>query len=65
MYVTPCISICFIDPGTKSCTGCNRTAEEIREWTKYTHEQRMEVMIRLGYGKRSCMSERMRRYDRG
>lgn len=65
MYISPCISICFIDPGTKSCTGCNRTTDEIRDWMKYTHDERMEIMKRLGYGKRTCWEERMRRYDRG
>lgn len=65
MYISPCIGICFVDPGTRSCTGCSRTIEEISNWNKYTNDERMEIMRRLGYGKRTCWEERMRRYDRG
>lgn len=58
--ITPCISICKIDRQTKVCQGCGRTNEEIKMWSKYTDEQRMEVMRRLGYGTRSG---RQKRYD--
>ena len=53
MYITPCRSICRVDINTNMCEGCGRTVEEIRMWTKYTHDQRMEVMKRLGYGRRT------------
>lgn len=52
MYVTPCINVCRLDPLTRVCEGCKRTQMEIFMWTKYTDEERMEVMRRLGYGKR-------------
>ena len=52
MYVTPCVSLCKLDPLTRICEGCQRTQMEIFMWTKYTDEERMEVMKRLGYGKR-------------
>lgn len=52
MYVTPCVQICQIDKETRKCTGCGRTIDEIREWTNYTHEERMVIMRKLGYGKR-------------
>jgi len=62
--ITPCVSLCNIDE-TDKCTGCKRTSEEIRDWYAYTSEQRMDIMRRLGYGKRMGREERLRRYDRG
>jgi predicted Fe-S protein YdhL (DUF1289 family) len=63
--ITPCIAICKIDNETAVCRGCGRTTEEIRMWTKYTDEERMEVVKRLGYGKRRGRDEKLRRYDKG
>lgn len=54
-----------MDPLTQTCKGCKRTAQEIREWMRYSDEQRMEVMRRLGYGVRLSREERIRRYDKG
>jgi predicted Fe-S protein YdhL (DUF1289 family) len=51
LYVTPCISVCQIDEN-RTCSGCGRTIDQIRDWTKYDHETRMEIMKGLGYGKR-------------
>ena len=65
MYITPCISVCKIDPITSECIGCKRTLEEINNWISYTPEQRLAVMQRLGYGKRIGREEKLRRYDRG
>lgn len=69
MYVTPCVSICRLDPITKVCIGCNRTKEEIDNWSTYSSEKQYEIMKRLGYGKRKgryqTYEERLRRYDRG
>jgi len=56
MYVTPCVQICKISIELKTCTGCGRTIDEIKEWMSYTEEQRMTVMRRLGYGKRKRKS---------
>jgi predicted Fe-S protein YdhL (DUF1289 family) len=52
MYISPCVQICQIDKETRLCKGCGRTIDEIREWTRYTEEERMVVMRRLGYGRR-------------
>lgn len=48
MYITPCVSICKILEG--KCVGCGRTREEIAKWTRYTDDERLEIMKRLGYG---------------
>lgn len=52
LYVTPCIGVCRVDKETKKCHGCDRTIEQISQWTNYSHEQRMKIMKELGYGKR-------------
>ena len=51
-YVTPCQSICEINRSSGLCIGCGRTREEIAKWSTFTHEERMAIMKRLGYGKR-------------
>jgi len=65
MYITPCISVCKIDPATQICIGCKRTLEEVHDWTSFSSQQRLEVMQRLGYGKRVGREEKLRRYERG
>jgi predicted Fe-S protein YdhL (DUF1289 family) len=45
--ITPCISICVIDPETELCEGCGRTLDEISNWSRMTAEQRRAVMAEL------------------
>lgn len=52
MYVTPCISVCRIDKDTRKCEGCGRTIEEISNWASYSDDERLDIMRKLGYGKR-------------
>lgn len=63
--ITPCVAICKMDPSREVCQGCGRTREQIRMWTKYTDEERMDIMKSLGYGERMGRDEKLRRYDRG
>lgn len=63
--ITPCISVCKIDQETRTCQGCGRSLDEIRDWSKYSDQERLDIMRRLGYGKRMGREERIRRYDRG
>ena len=35
MYVTPCVQICKISIELKTCTGCGRTIDEIKEWISF------------------------------
>jgi len=63
--ITPCISVCRINKETRTCLGCGRTIDEITQWSKYSDDERMQVMKRLGYGKRAGRDEKLRRYDRG
>lgn len=64
MYITPCVQVCRIDVESKTCNGCGRTIDEIREWTSYTEEERMAIMKRLGYGKRTRNRRNRRSEDK-
>ena len=57
-YITPCKSICKIQSDSDVCVGCGRTSEEISMWTTYSHEERMQIMKRLGYGRRKKRNRR-------
>jgi predicted Fe-S protein YdhL (DUF1289 family) len=66
--ISPCVSRCELDPETRTCYGCNRTQMEIFLWAKYTEEERMAIMRRLGYGRRRprmSQEEILRRYEHG
>lgn len=63
--ITPCKSICEIEKTTNICVGCGRTKEQIENWNFYTFEEQMEIMKKLGYGKRIKRAEKIRRYYRG
>lgn len=41
---SPCIDVCRMDGRTGYCTGCLRTAEEIRRWRKLTDHQCRRVL---------------------
>jgi predicted Fe-S protein YdhL (DUF1289 family) len=42
---SPCINICTMRDNV--CTGCNRTLEQIKNWTRYTDVERTEIMKQL------------------
>ncbi len=42
--ISPCIHVCSVDPARRACTGCGRTLAEIGGWTRFTDEQRREIM---------------------
>lgn len=45
--ITPCISLCTLDPNTELCEGCGRSLDEISQWSRMTDEQRRAVISRL------------------
>ena len=45
--ITPCITICQIDPATDICIGCLRTIEEIEFWSDMTEEEQLLVIAEL------------------
>ena len=44
---SPCTKICTLDPRTDICIGCYRTLNEIAGWSKYTAEQKWDVLGKL------------------
>lgn len=41
---SPCVKICVIDMNAGICIGCNRTRQEIAEWSEMTKEQRVKIV---------------------
>ena len=39
---SPCVKICKLIDSV--CIGCGRTSEQISEWTKYTDEEKKQVI---------------------
>ena len=48
--ITQCVGICQLNSETRICEGCGRKQMEIFMWSKYSDEERMEIMKRLGFG---------------
>ena len=44
---SPCIQICVIHPTERICTGCYRSIDEIGAWSRFTDEERAEIMQEL------------------
>ncbi len=40
---SPCIHVCTLDD-EKICMGCYRSAEEVRNWFRYTDEQKLQSL---------------------
>ena len=56
---TPCVGICSATSlGDKVCRGCGRYDYEVRDWIRYSEDQKRRVLERLrlsrsgGYGQR-------------
>lgn len=44
---SPCIKLCVVHPEARICTGCYRSIDEIRDWSKMTSEERAGIMDAL------------------
>ena len=44
---SPCIQICVIHPTERICTGCYRSIDEIGAWSRFSDEERAEIMKEL------------------
>ncbi|HTS90839.1 MAG TPA: DUF1289 domain-containing protein [Stellaceae bacterium] len=42
--VSPCASVCALDPATGLCRGCFRTIDEIARWTTLSAEEKRRVL---------------------
>lgn len=45
--ISPCISVCVLDPVSELCEGCGRSLDEISQWSRMTEDERRAVMARL------------------
>jgi predicted Fe-S protein YdhL (DUF1289 family) len=45
--ISPCISLCILDPETELCEGCGRSLDEISHWSRMSDEERQAVMNTL------------------
>ena len=44
---SPCIGVCTVSQwGTRTCKGCGRTANEIREWNSYSDFEKKLIVLR-------------------
>jgi predicted Fe-S protein YdhL (DUF1289 family) len=50
---SPCISVCRLDPATRLCEGCFRTAAEIARWPYAEAEEKRLILERLEERRRS------------
>jgi predicted Fe-S protein YdhL (DUF1289 family) len=52
--VTPCISVCQMDPRSQLCRGCGRTLREIGGWAAMSPAERAQVMAELPQRRRAA-----------
>lgn len=45
--VSPCVSVCTLDPVTGWCQGCLRTSAEIAGWSSLDYDGKRAVLERL------------------
>jgi predicted Fe-S protein YdhL (DUF1289 family) len=45
--LSPCVSVCILDPATGYCTGCRRTIGEIAGWLDMTDDGKRAVLAAL------------------
>lgn len=41
---SPCVGVCTLDPETRRCMGCMRTAVEIARWPEADEVERLEIL---------------------
>lgn len=44
---SPCVKICVVHPTERICTGCLRSLDEIRDWSRMTDAERTAVLGQL------------------
>ena len=42
---SPCVSVCALDEAD-ICTGCQRSVDEIRRWSRMDNLERQQVLLR-------------------
>jgi predicted Fe-S protein YdhL (DUF1289 family) len=52
--VSPCVSVCTLDPVTRYCQGCLRTSDEIAAWPGLSYDGKIEILGRLQERRRAA-----------
>lgn len=52
--VSPCVGICRLDPVTRQCEGCMRTAREIARWPFAEQDERLAILNDLRQRRRAA-----------
>jgi predicted Fe-S protein YdhL (DUF1289 family) len=47
MVKSPCIDVCKIDYESGYCIGCNRTIEEITNWSILNDQQKKKILTKV------------------
>tara|TARA_B100000768_G_C10962338_1_gene242231 strand:+ start:108 stop:302 length:195 start_codon:yes stop_codon:yes gene_type:complete len=47
MIKSPCVDVCKIDPESKACLGCNRTIEEIANWSSLNDSEKKNILTKI------------------
>lgn len=45
MSKSPCVKECKLNQG--ACSGCKRSIDEIKNWSKYSEQEKDKVLLRL------------------
>ena len=56
---SPCIQVCTVDGKSGLCLGCFRTLPEIARWSKFTAEERSDIMLALPSRRSSIEPEKL------
>ena len=44
MIKSPCKNVCELDPNTGFCLGCNRSIDEITNWSQKNDKEKIEII---------------------
>jgi uncharacterized protein len=44
---SPCIAVCRLDPRTRACEGCGRTAREIARWAYAEDAEKRDILAEV------------------
>ena len=44
---TPCVKVCVVDGESGLCMGCYRQLNEVAQWSRFTDEERAQIMADL------------------
>ena len=47
MIESPCVDVCKIDYESGYCIGCNRTIEEITNWSSFNDSHKKKILTKV------------------